>query len=106
MRYLLQTAVIPVAFTHVAQAGDMLPEVARKEMNSYVGTWEGTLDLDGKSSPARWSVAWSPGKQCIVFHEEYDLDDPPPVLASRKRGQVPIARWPEGCFTLFPYSSH
>jgi hypothetical protein len=75
MRYLLHTAIILVAFVHVAQAGDTLPEAVQNEMNSYVGTWEGTLEMDGKSSPARWTAAWAPGKQCLVIHEEYDLDD-------------------------------
>jgi hypothetical protein len=31
--------------------------------------------MDGESSPARWTAAWAPGKQCLVIHEEYDLDD-------------------------------
>ena len=75
MRYLLHTVIILVAFGHVAQAGDILPEAAQKELESYVGTWEGTIDLDGKSSPARWTAAWAPGKQCLIIHEEYDLDD-------------------------------
>ena len=75
MRYFLHTVITLVALTHVAQAGDILPEAAQEEMNAYVGTWEGTVDLDGKSSPARWTVAWAPGKQCLILHEEYDLDD-------------------------------
>lgn len=73
MRYLLLLTF--VAFLHVAQAGDIAPEVAQKELDSYVGKWEGTVELDGKSSPARWTVEWAPGKQCIIFHEEYDLED-------------------------------
>ena len=75
MRYLLHTVIILVAFGHLAHADDILPEAAQKEMNSYVGTWEGTIDLDEKSSPARWTAAWAPGKQCLVIHEEYDFDD-------------------------------
>jgi hypothetical protein len=75
MRHFLCTILAFTAFAHVAQAGDISPEVAQKELDSYVGKWEGTIELDGESSPARWTVEWAPGKQCIIFHEEYDLED-------------------------------
>ena len=76
MRYLLlHTIVAFVALAHPAQAEEILPDAVQKEMDAYVGQWEGTIDLDGKSSPARWAATWAPGKQCIIFHEEYDLED-------------------------------
>ena len=64
-----------LGFSHLAHAGDISPEVAQKEMDAYVGKWEGTIEFDGNTSPARWTVAWAPGKQCVIFHEEYDLPD-------------------------------
>ena len=73
MRYFLLAILTFAAFAHVGHAGDISPEVAQKEMDAYVGKWEGTIEFDGKISPARWTVAWAPGKQCLIFHEEYDL---------------------------------
>ena len=65
----------PRCFRPSAQAGEIVTEAAQKEMDSYVGTWEGTIGSDEKTSPARWTVTWAPGKQCLVIHEEYDIDD-------------------------------
>lgn len=68
MRYLLLHIVVAfVALGHLAQAGEILPEAVHKELNSYVGKWEGKLESDKKSSPALSERA----KMTSLFRVDY-----------------------------------
>ena len=47
-----------------------------------VGVSEGTFESAGEKSPVKWTVAWAPGNQCLVIHEEYNVDDVPSKLTA------------------------
>ena len=61
---------------------DSLPDSVRSEFESYVGVWEGTLTYRREATAARWTVAWAPGKQCLIFHEEYRVGGQPSKLTA------------------------
>ena len=54
-----------------APADDALPDAVRKEFNSWLGTWVGTVEIEGEKTPAKLTASWAPGKQCLIIHEEY-----------------------------------
>jgi hypothetical protein len=61
----------------VAHAQDSLPDSVRKEFQSYVGVWDGTIELEGEKTPAKWSASWAPGNHCLIIHEEYSVGGEP-----------------------------
>jgi hypothetical protein len=71
------TLILLLVLQPIALGQDSLPDSVRKEFESYVGTWTGTIELDGQTTPVKWTAAWAPGKQCLVIHEEYSVGGEP-----------------------------
>ena len=60
-----------------SQADDALPNAVRKEFDSWVGTWVGTVEIAGEKGPVKMTAAWAPGNQCLIIHEEYSVGGQP-----------------------------